>query len=89
MTIAAHTWDHHPVTQYTPADWPRQLFDPRDELAGIVGHAVRLFAYPDGSGARRRSRTCSADASSPPSSWPASSTPPTHAGRCAGSSSRR
>jgi peptidoglycan/xylan/chitin deacetylase (PgdA/CDA1 family) len=48
MTIAAHTWDHHPVTQYTAADWPRQLTEPRDELAGIVGHAVRLFAYPNG-----------------------------------------
>jgi peptidoglycan/xylan/chitin deacetylase (PgdA/CDA1 family) len=48
MTIAAHTWDHHPVTQYTAADWPRQLTEPRDELAGIVGHPVRLFAYPDG-----------------------------------------
>jgi peptidoglycan/xylan/chitin deacetylase (PgdA/CDA1 family) len=48
MTIAAHTWDHHPVTQYTKEDWPRQLTEPRDELAGIVGHAVRLFAYPDG-----------------------------------------
>jgi peptidoglycan/xylan/chitin deacetylase (PgdA/CDA1 family) len=48
MTIAAHTWDHHPVTQYTAADWPRQLIEPRDELAGIVGHPVRLFAYPDG-----------------------------------------
>jgi peptidoglycan/xylan/chitin deacetylase (PgdA/CDA1 family) len=48
MTIAAHTWDHHPVTEYTAADWPRQLTEPRDELAGIVGHPVRLFAYPDG-----------------------------------------
>jgi peptidoglycan/xylan/chitin deacetylase (PgdA/CDA1 family) len=48
MTIGAHTWDHHPVTQYTAADWPRQLIEPRDELAGIVGHPVRLFAYPDG-----------------------------------------
>jgi peptidoglycan/xylan/chitin deacetylase (PgdA/CDA1 family) len=48
MTIAAHTWDHHAVTQYTAADWPRQLIEPRDELAGIVGHPVRLFAYPDG-----------------------------------------
>jgi peptidoglycan/xylan/chitin deacetylase (PgdA/CDA1 family) len=48
MTIAAHTWDHHPVPQYTDADWPRQLIEPRDELAGIVGHPVRLFAYPFG-----------------------------------------
>jgi Polysaccharide deacetylase len=48
MTIAAHTWDHHPVTQYTAADWQRQLIEPRDELARIVGHPVRLFAYPDG-----------------------------------------
>ena len=48
MTIAAHTWDHHPVTQYTEADWQRQLIEPRDELARIVGHPVRLFAYPDG-----------------------------------------
>jgi len=48
MTIAAHTWDHRPVTQYAAADWQRQLIEPRDELARIVGHPVRLFAYPDG-----------------------------------------
>jgi hypothetical protein len=48
MTIAAHTWDHSPVPQYTDADWSRQLIEPRDELARIVGHPVRLFAYPFG-----------------------------------------
>src|SRR4051794_33327492 len=48
MTIAAHTWDHHPVPQYTDGDWSRQLIEPRDELAAIVGHPVRLFAYPFG-----------------------------------------
>jgi peptidoglycan/xylan/chitin deacetylase (PgdA/CDA1 family) len=48
MTIGAHTWDHRPVPQYTDADWSRQLIEPRDELAGIVGHPVRLFAYPFG-----------------------------------------
>jgi peptidoglycan/xylan/chitin deacetylase (PgdA/CDA1 family) len=83
MTIAAHTWDHHPVTQYTAADWPRQLIEPRDELAGIVGHPSACSPTRTASGARRRSPTCSAGASPPPSSWPASSTPPTHAGRYA------
>jgi hypothetical protein len=48
MTIASHTWDHHPVTKYGPADWATQLEKPRDQLAAIVGHDVDLFAYPYG-----------------------------------------
>jgi peptidoglycan/xylan/chitin deacetylase (PgdA/CDA1 family) len=48
MTIAAHTWDHHPVTRYTGADWQRQLVDPARDLARLIGAPVRLFAYPYG-----------------------------------------
>ena len=48
MAIAAHTWDHHPVTRYTGADWQRQLVDPARELGRLIGAPVRLFAYPYG-----------------------------------------
>jgi peptidoglycan/xylan/chitin deacetylase (PgdA/CDA1 family) len=48
MTIAAHTWDHHPVPGYTRTDWPRQLLSPKLELTKLVGHPIRLFAYPYG-----------------------------------------
>src|SRR3954452_15734570 len=48
MTIAAHTWDHKEVPKYTAADFPGELVSPRRELEKLVGHKVRLFAYPDG-----------------------------------------
>jgi peptidoglycan/xylan/chitin deacetylase (PgdA/CDA1 family) len=48
MTIAAHTWDHHAVTGYAKADWPTQIDAPMRELATLVGHPIRLFAYPYG-----------------------------------------
>jgi peptidoglycan/xylan/chitin deacetylase (PgdA/CDA1 family) len=48
MTIAAHTWDHQAVPGFSEADWRKQLTRPRDDLARIVGHPVRLFAYPFG-----------------------------------------
>jgi peptidoglycan/xylan/chitin deacetylase (PgdA/CDA1 family) len=48
MTIGAHTWDHHAVTTYGDADWATQITAPNRELAGIVGHPIRLFAYPYG-----------------------------------------
>lgn len=49
MTIGAHTWDHHPVTGYRGKDWRVQLNQPARQLAGIVGHPIRWFAYPYGS----------------------------------------
>jgi peptidoglycan/xylan/chitin deacetylase (PgdA/CDA1 family) len=48
MTIASHTWDHHPVTKYGEKDWATQLEKPRAQLEEIVGHDVDLFAYPYG-----------------------------------------
>ena len=48
MTIASHTWDHHPVTRYGEKDWATQLVKPRQQLEQIVGHEVDLFAYPYG-----------------------------------------
>lgn len=48
MEIATHTWDHHPVPQYTDADWRVQLKQPKAELEGIVGHRIDTFAYPYG-----------------------------------------
>ncbi len=48
MTIGAHTWDHHPVPQYAGADWERQITEPTRDLQRIVGHPIRVFAYPFG-----------------------------------------
>ena len=48
MTIAAHTWDHHAVTGYADADWPKQIDEPVRDLAALVGHPITLFAYPFG-----------------------------------------
>jgi peptidoglycan/xylan/chitin deacetylase (PgdA/CDA1 family) len=48
MTIGAHTWDHHPVTHYSEADWRIQLVEPARELGRILDRPVRLFAYPYG-----------------------------------------
>ncbi|MDA0185068.1 polysaccharide deacetylase family protein [Solirubrobacter phytolaccae] len=48
MTIGAHTWDHKAVPEYTGADWQTQVDEPIRELQRLVGHRVRLFAYPFG-----------------------------------------
>jgi len=48
MTIAPHTYDHHAVPQYRGGDWHTQLVAPARRLAKLVGHPVRLFAYPFG-----------------------------------------
>jgi peptidoglycan/xylan/chitin deacetylase (PgdA/CDA1 family) len=48
MTVAAHTYDHHAVPDYTGHDWETQLVEPAAELAKLVGHPVRIFAYPFG-----------------------------------------
>ena len=48
MTIAPHTYDHHAVPQYRSQDWHTQLVAPAAQLAKLVGHPVRLFAYPFG-----------------------------------------
>jgi peptidoglycan/xylan/chitin deacetylase (PgdA/CDA1 family) len=48
MTIAPHTYDHHAVPQYRGEDWQTQLVAPARKLAKLVGHPVRLFAYPFG-----------------------------------------
>jgi peptidoglycan/xylan/chitin deacetylase (PgdA/CDA1 family) len=49
MTIAAHTYDHKAVPDYAGADWDTQLVKPGRELRKLVGHPIRLFAYPYGS----------------------------------------
>ena len=48
MTIGAHTWDHQAVPQYTGADWRTQITAPTRDLRRLVGHRIRLFAYPYG-----------------------------------------
>ena len=46
--IAAHTWDHHRVTEYTDADWDKQLTESSKKLEAITGKSVKYFAYPFG-----------------------------------------
>jgi peptidoglycan/xylan/chitin deacetylase (PgdA/CDA1 family) len=48
MTIGAHTWDHSAVPGYAGADWRRQIDAPTADLRRLVGHPIRLFAYPFG-----------------------------------------
>jgi peptidoglycan/xylan/chitin deacetylase (PgdA/CDA1 family) len=48
MTIGPHTYDHHAVPEYAGEDWDTQLVAPSAKLAKVVGHPVRLFAYPFG-----------------------------------------
>jgi peptidoglycan/xylan/chitin deacetylase (PgdA/CDA1 family) len=47
-TIGAHTWDHHPVTNYEYKDWNIQLIKPKKQLEEITGKKVSYFAYPFG-----------------------------------------
>jgi peptidoglycan/xylan/chitin deacetylase (PgdA/CDA1 family) len=46
--IAAHTWDHHMVTQYAGDDWNTQLVKPKKKLEDITRKPVDCFAYPFG-----------------------------------------
>lgn len=48
MTIGAHTWDHQAVPEYEGDDWRVQLEQPKAELERLLGHPVRVFAYPFG-----------------------------------------
>jgi peptidoglycan/xylan/chitin deacetylase (PgdA/CDA1 family) len=48
MTIGPHTYDHHAVSDYSGEDWHTQLVAPAAELRNLVGHPLRLFAYPFG-----------------------------------------
>lgn len=49
MTIGAHTWDHSAVPDYAGGDWRTQVDEPTRDLSDLVGHPIRLFAYPFGS----------------------------------------
>ena len=48
MTIGAHTWNHGAVPDYAEDDWRTQVEAPARALAELVGHPIRLFAYPFG-----------------------------------------
>jgi peptidoglycan/xylan/chitin deacetylase (PgdA/CDA1 family) len=48
MTIGSHTWDHKEVTTYAGTDWTTEIDAPTRDLEHLVGHPVRLFAYPYG-----------------------------------------
>jgi peptidoglycan/xylan/chitin deacetylase (PgdA/CDA1 family) len=46
--VEAHTWDHHRVTEYTDADWDKQLTEAKTKLQFITAKPVEYFAYPFG-----------------------------------------
>lgn len=46
--VEAHTWDHHMVTKYVPADWDTQLTTQQKKLEAITVRPVKYFAYPFG-----------------------------------------
>ncbi len=46
--IGSHTWDHHKVTEYTEADWEKQVTETTQKLEEITGKKVEYFAYPFG-----------------------------------------
>ena len=48
MGVGAHTHTHPILNRLTPAEAERDIARGRDELASILGHAPRLFAYPNG-----------------------------------------
>ena len=48
MTIGSHTWDHKAVPEYTGDDWQTEITAPTRDLQKLVGHRIRLFAYPFG-----------------------------------------
>jgi peptidoglycan/xylan/chitin deacetylase (PgdA/CDA1 family) len=48
MSIGSHTWDHKAVPDYAGTDWTTQIEAPARELERLVGHPIRLFAYPFG-----------------------------------------
>jgi peptidoglycan/xylan/chitin deacetylase (PgdA/CDA1 family) len=48
-TIGLHSWDHLMVTKYkTPADWQKEVVEPKKKLEKIVGKPVEYWAYPNG-----------------------------------------
>lgn len=48
-TVGLHSWDHTMVTKYKePADWQKQVVEPKKKLEGIVGKPVEYWAYPNG-----------------------------------------
>lgn len=48
MHIGAHTHDHPILSRVSADEATRQISRSRDELAGLIGSAPRLFAYPNG-----------------------------------------
>jgi len=48
-TVGLHSWDHTMVTKYKePADWQKQVVEPKKKLEGIIGKPVEYWAYPNG-----------------------------------------
>ncbi|HRZ95917.1 MAG TPA: polysaccharide deacetylase family protein [Paludibacter sp.] len=48
-TIGMHSWDHTMITKYKePADWEKQVIEPRKKLESITGTNVSYWAHPYG-----------------------------------------
>lgn len=46
--VECHTWDHHRVTNYTTADWDKQVTEANAKIESITGKKIQYFAYPHG-----------------------------------------
>jgi peptidoglycan/xylan/chitin deacetylase (PgdA/CDA1 family) len=46
--VGNHTWDHPCLDRCTPEEQRRQVLDAHEWLAGLLGSAPTLFAYPNG-----------------------------------------
>lgn len=48
LEVGNHTWDHPCLDRCDPLEQRRQIVESHDRLAGVLGHAPTLFAYPNG-----------------------------------------
>ena len=48
MDVGAHTISHPILTRLSAADARREIAGSKEELEGVLGEPVRLFAYPNG-----------------------------------------
>jgi peptidoglycan/xylan/chitin deacetylase (PgdA/CDA1 family) len=48
MEIGNHSWDHPCLDRCQPGDQVRQIRRAHQHLSSLIGHRVRLFAYPNG-----------------------------------------
>lgn len=46
--VQNHSWDHHMVTQFSPANWDKQVSQAGKTIEELTARTVNCFAYPNG-----------------------------------------